>query len=355
MENRRAKFYAHLALIAMTVIYAYNYHVSSYILEEIEGHELTLLRIVFAAIAFSFIDYIRIIRLKILDKNYKNKDIPINKKNIKTLGLILLAAILMPIVSQVFFFEGLKLTTPVNASIMRLSTPIAVVFISSILFFKRTINTEKINITKTIGVIIAIIGGFYTILISAGNTSLTSLFQSSGDFLVFISAAAFGAYTIIIDYLMKQGHHFITLLRWSFTIGALNILILGFIGIYDYSHITFYGFLDINELWTEIYYLLFCATLLTFIFNISALKVLSPTLVGTYTCFQPLGTAVIGLMLGNQIDSYIVWTGSLIFIGVIMVSQSELIETSFVRIFNFFKTIRNRLSSPTSTQIINKE
>ena len=62
-----------------------------------------------------------------------------------------------------------------------------------------------------------------------------------------------------------------------------------------------------------------------------------------------------GIFINIKIDSYIVWTGSLIFIGVIMVSQSELIETSFVRIFNFFKTIRNRLSSPTSTQIINKE
>ena len=333
------KVYPHIALIAMTLIYSYNYHISSFILKELTGHELTLLRIVFAAITFSIIDYLRIIRLKLKKTTYKNKSFS-NKDGL----WIILASILMPIFSQLLFFEGLKLTEPVNASIMRLGTPIVVVLIGSLLHFKN-LSLENINFIKIIGVLLAVFGGYRTILNNTNNISITYLFQNSGDFLVFLSAAAFGAYTLIIKHLIEKKHHFITLLRWSFTLGALLLFLAIPFGIYEYPNVTTGKLIEISvntNFWFQLFYLLFFATLLTFIFNISALKHLSPTLVGTYTCLQPVGTAIIGFILGQQISSSILITGLLIVVSVIMVSNSEIISQKIKEFVIRIKTSKHQ-------------
>lgn len=315
MENNNLKFTAHIALIAMTIIYAYNYYVSSAILNKISGFELTILRSGFAAIAFTIID-------AIITKPHWVENSPqlpiLNKK-------IVFASIFMSL-SQILFFIGLKATEPINASIMRLSTPI-IVFLIVFIFQLKTNNKKQDGfIIQMTGVIIAVLAAYYTISINYNSSSILTLFQQSGDFIVLLSAAFFGIYIILIQQLIKEGYHFVNLLKWNFIIGTCILFILSFSKIFDYSNVkTLTLNLELSFV-LQVSYLLFLATILTFMFNTFALKVLSPTVVSTYNCLQPLVATIIGLSLGKKIDSHIAIAGFFVILGVIMVSQPKWIE-----------------------------
>lgn len=321
MENNNLKFIAHIALIAMTIIYAYNYYVSSAILNKISGFELTILRSGFAAIVFTIIDAIRLNRIS------KPPLVENPPKPRELYGIIFIASLFMSL-SQVLFFIGLKATEPINASIMRLSTPIIVFLIVSVLSLKAILNKKQNGfIIQMTGVVIAVLGAYYTISINYNSNSILTLFQQSGDFIVLLSAALFGIYIILTQKLIKKGYHFVSLLKWNFIIGTCVLFILGFSEMFDYSNIKTLT-LDLELSFVlQVSYLLFLATILTFMFNTFALKVLSPTVVSIYNCLQPVVAVIIGFSLGQKIDNHLIVTGFLVILGVIMVSQSEWIGT----------------------------
>ena len=114
----------------------------------------------------------------------------------KDLGLIALCGLFGVAVNQLCFFNGLKLTSPVNASLIMLTTPIMVLIASSLYI------RERITIAKVIGIIIGAAGA--TLLILGTNNNPTSQSNIWGDLLILINASSYAIYLVLVKKLMKK-------------------------------------------------------------------------------------------------------------------------------------------------------
>jgi len=141
---------------------------------------------------------------------------PKEKIDRKDFPKIALAALFGVGINMLAFFEGLNLTTPINASVLMVTTPI-LVLILSIIFLK-----EKIKILKIIGVLVGLSGTLLMILYGTGN-SATATNPAMGNFLVFINAASYACYIIIVKKITQKYHPF-TFIKWMYGIGFLFVL-----------------------------------------------------------------------------------------------------------------------------------
>jgi len=189
---------------------------------------------------------------------------------------ILLAAILGMCINMLAFFRGLELSTPINSGIIITLSPVLV------LISKTGINAPNIPL---------------------------------GNSFFLLNASAYAGYLIVIKPLTNK-YNIFTLMKWLFLIG----LILS-------TPITFNQFVEVN--WTELpwfaiwrmAYVVIGTTFLTYLFNVYALKTLSPTTVGSFIYLQPIITIGFALITGNDIlDTTKLFSCLLVFIGIYLVS-----------------------------------
>ena len=172
--------------------------------------------------------------------------------------------------NQLFFFEGLAITTPVNASIMMVSGPIAVLVVGAILV------KERITPPKVAGIALGALGALWLIL-SGANWQISGLFQSDvakGNLFVLINATSYAVYLVIVKPLMSK-YNALFVIRWVFTFGIFLVLPFGGPQIPGIPW----------ELWdqgiiTSVAYVILGTTFLTYLGNIIALKTLHPATVG---------------------------------------------------------------------------
>ncbi len=121
-------------------------------------------------------------------------------------------------INQFFFFNGVSLTSPINASIIITSTPIVVLIVSSILL------KEKITWLKVVSIILGMTGAVGVITIS----SKTNMAQGDawGDLFVLVNAVSYGSYLVLVKPLMAE-YKTLTIVKWVFTFGFLGILPFG--------------------------------------------------------------------------------------------------------------------------------
>ena len=89
-------------------------------------------------------------------------------------------------INQLFFFEGLNLTTPINAAIIMTVSPILVIIFSAIII------KEKITIRKLLGIFLGIVGAA-TLILKSGSISIDNAFFV-GNILIFINATSYSIY-----------------------------------------------------------------------------------------------------------------------------------------------------------------
>ena len=119
---------AHLALLLANLIYAINYTFAKDVMPEfILPSAFILLRVIGAVILFALI-YFFLIREKV------------EQKDILRLALCGLFGVA---INQLLFFEGLNLTTPINAAIVMTINPILVIGLS-LVFLKENVTMRKI-------------------------------------------------------------------------------------------------------------------------------------------------------------------------------------------------------------------
>ena len=221
---------------------------------------------------------------------------------------IIFASILGMCINMLAFFRGLELSTPINSGVIITLSP-ALVLILSYFFLK-----EKITIKKILGILIGFSGAVFLILnssktgINAPNIPLVNSF-------FLLNASAYAGYLIIVKPLTRK-YNIFTLMKWLFLIG----LILS-------TPITFNQFIEVK--WTELPwfaiwrmgYVVIGTTFLTYLFNIYALKKLSPTTVGSFIYLQPIITILFALITANDtLDTTKILSCILVFIGVYLVS-----------------------------------
>ena len=186
---------AHLAILGANIIYGLNYVIAKGIMPDyMEPRGIIFLRGAGAMVLFWALAYL----------------FPKEKVEKKDLGRIAIAAFFGVFTNQVLFFEGLNLTTPINAAIIVTVIPVLV------LVFAHLFLKERITSNKWIGIILGMAGAVMVIL-TTGNMSLQSA-TFTGNVLVFINAAAFALYLVLIKPLMTK-YHPMTVIRWIFIFG----------------------------------------------------------------------------------------------------------------------------------------
>ncbi|MDA8547486.1 DMT family transporter [Flavobacteriaceae bacterium] len=221
---------------------------------------------------------------------------------------ILLASILGMCVNMLAFFRGLELSTPINSGIIITLSPVLVLILSY--FFLK----EKVTFKKIIGILIGFSGAVFLIL-NSSKTGINAPNIPLGNSFFLLNASAYAGYLIVIKPLTSK-YNIFTLMKWLFLIG----LVLS-------TPITFNQFVEVN--WTELpwfaiwrmAYVVIGTTFLTYLFNIYALKTLSPTTVGSFIYLQPIITIGFALITGNDVlDTTKMFSCLLVFIGIYLVS-----------------------------------
>ena len=221
---------------------------------------------------------------------------------------ILLASILGMCVNMLAFFRGLELSTPINSGIIITLSPVLVLILSY--FFLK----EKVTLKKIIGILIGFSGAVFLIL-NSSKTGINAPNIPLGNSFFLLNASAYAGYLIVIKPLTSK-YNIFTLMKWLFLIG----LVLS-------TPITFNQFIEVN--WTELpwfaiwrmAYVVIGTTFLTYLFNIYALKTLSPTTVGSFIYLQPIITIGFALITGNDVlDTTKMFSCLLVFIGIYLVS-----------------------------------
>jgi len=288
-----SKKLAFLLAFAAAVIYGLSFTIAKEVMPVyVKPFGFILLRIIGATIIFWIIGFF-IKKEKIILSDYPR---------------IFLASIFGTALNMLTFFKGLSMTTPINASVIMVTTPIIV------LTFSTFILKEKATKRKLSGIFIGMFGAI--LLIVYGNEIGVSSNAVLGNILVFINAASYALYLILIKKLTEK-YHPLTLAKWLYLFGLF--LVFPF-GIQEFNQID----------WTEIPitglyrigYVVVFTTLLAYMFNLFAIKELKPTTISIFIYLQPVLATTYALIVGSdELNEIKILATILIFIGVYLVSH----------------------------------
>jgi drug/metabolite transporter (DMT)-like permease len=289
---------AHLALLVANLVYGANYTIAKEVLPDyIQASGFVLIRVLVALLLFFLIQ-----KLWIKEK--------IDKGHIP---LLFLCGITGVTVNQLLFFEGLALTTPINAALIMTTNPILVLIMAAIII------KEKITSMKVLGIIAGISGAILLILYK-NNIDLSSE-TFLGDIYIFLNAMSYGVYLVIVKPLMKK-YNPVTVMMWVFFFGSIFVIPFGYNELMDVEWSQFTGYI-----WMAVVYVIIATTFLAYLLNTIALKSLSPSVVSIYIYLQPLFATFIAMASGKDRFSIIhLISAVFIFTGVFLVSNSNLFK-----------------------------
>ena len=217
-------------------------------------------------------------------------------------------------VNQLLFFQGLNLTSPLNAAIIMTSNPIMV------MIFAAVILKNAITFRKGAGVLLGAIGAGSLIYLSSNGVDTSS--SSIGDFFVLINAASYAIYLVLVKPLMGS-YKPITVISYVFLFG---LIIVTPFGINEAFQVAFSSFTPFQ--WLSLAFVIIGTTFLAYLLNIFALKSVQPTVASAYIYLQPIFAALstwffsffLDLEFSNDITPAKVLCAAFIFVGVFMVS-----------------------------------
>jgi len=210
-------------------------------------------------------------------------------------------------INQSLFLKGLHLTSPIDAAIMMITTPILVLIIASLII------KERITLLKAAGIAIGFGGAAYLVFQNLDGTNKESSFF--GDMYVFMNAISLGTFLVLVKPLMKK-YHTITILKWTFLFGLPMVIPFGITDALNFDWQTLS-----QETWLYAGFVIVFTTFVAYLLNTLALKELSPSIVSAYIYMQPFLTALIAIYIFKNDD--LTWGKTLsalmIFVGVYLV------------------------------------
>lgn len=288
--------FSHLALFVANAIYAVNYIFAKDVMPNyITPTGFILLRVAGASLIFFLIHKF------FINEKMQNKD----------LIYMFFCALFGVVINMLCFFEGLNLTTPINASVIMIMTPLMVYLISCFLS-----NKERSQ-RRLFGVVLGLLGA--VLLITQGGVVFIDRSPSTflGNILVFINALSYAIYLILVKSMMKK-YHPITVLKTIFIFGFFIILPIGFSEIsIDFS--TWPTNIILKALFVVI-----CTTCVAYFCNIYAITRLRPSTVAFYIYLQPLLASILSITFNKEELNLIQVAASIcIFMGVYFVIQTN--------------------------------
>ncbi len=253
---------AHIALFFVNFIYGVNYVVAKGLMPDVIGPSgFILLRVVGAGGLFWILRALRPERVAKTD-----------------LLRLLLCAVFGVALNQLMFFNGLMRTTPINASIIMVATPILVLVMSGLLL------GERITWTKTFGVALGAAGALALIFLKPQGASNGA--TALGDLFILINASSYAIYLVIVKPLMRK-YSAVTVMAWSFLFGIALVSPFGWneLCAVEWSVLT-------TPVWWAMAFVVVMVTFIAYLLNTWALGRVNATVVGTYIYMQPaLATA----------------------------------------------------------------
>ncbi len=288
---------AHLALLGANIFYGAGFSVAKYIMPRlIQPNAFILIRVGCAMLLFALSFF--------LGKNFRTT---FDKQDYPRL---IACAIFGVACNQLLFFKGLELTSPIQASLMMLITPILVSIFAAYLL------KEKFSIQKYVGLTLGIIGSL--ILVSQAAKSVLAPHPALGNIFILLNAASYAIYLVIVKPLMQK-YRPIIIIRFLFFVGFWIVLPFGF---QDLQKVNWQLFLP-QEI-AAVVFIVVGITFFTYLWNIYALKILSPSTAGAYIYSQPVFSAFIAIIfLGEHITISKTIAAILIFLCVFLVSKKN--------------------------------
>lgn len=221
---------------------------------------------------------------------------------------LILGAVFGIALNQLSFFKGLSMTTPINASVIMVTTPILVLIFSSFLI------NEKASKRKILGIFIGLFGA--VMLIVFGKDSEMASNATLGNLLIFVNASSYGLYLILIKNLTTK-YHAITLAKWLYLFGLIMVIPFG---ISELSLVQWNAMP--MSIWYRVGFIILFTSFLTYMFNLFAIKELKPTTLSIFIYLQPVIASSYALLVGSDSLNLIKVSATLlIFIGVYLVTR----------------------------------
>lgn len=238
------------------------------------------------------------------------KVIPTEKISTSDFPRIAAAAFTGVAFNMLTFFKGLSLTSPIAAAVIMPITPIIVLLVSTFLLRERML---KRNI---FGIVIGLTGTVLLVLYGKSVGSATN--ANMGNLLVFLNAASYGVYLIVVKKLMDKYNAF-NFVKYIYLFGFLMVLPFGWSEVSEISWHTLP-----ESIWWKIVFVVVFSTFLTYLLNLLSMRELKPTTVAVFIYLQPLFAAVFAIAVGKDQLSWIkVISALMIFIGVALVTQKK--------------------------------
>jgi drug/metabolite transporter (DMT)-like permease len=291
--NRNLK--AHGALLLVTLIFGMHYAIAKNIMPvPLQPMQLLFLRSFGAVILFWIFQ-----RFTVREK-VARKDLLM----LAVCGFFGFAA------NQALFYEGLNLTTPVDASIIHVLNPVFVLVFASILIH------ERVTALKILGIALGASGALMLILYGRSVNMSTNSF--AGNILVMLNMLCYAIYIVLMKPLVAK-YNSMTLLKWVSLFGFLFIVPFSLKGMMDLrpEAIPLKG-------WLGVAYVVILNTFLAYILINFALKTVEASMVSYYTYLQPVIASVMSVSLGTEILTFPkIIAALLIFSGVYVVNLKK--------------------------------
>lgn len=282
---------AHLFLFIVNLFYGAGFAVSKFVMPEyIRPFGFIFMRVSVTTILFFLLNFFWM------------------KEKVERRDFLLMAICGMfgVVINQEMFFMGLSITTPINASLIMIMTPLLVFIIS---FF---MAQEKVTWKKIVGLLLGTAGA---LIILGGKGFRFSGATILGDFFILVNATSYAIYLVMVRPLMKK-YHPLTVIKWVFIFGLIPVTIFGF---RQFTGIEWSGFTP--KIWLALAFIVICVTFLAYLLNMLALREVHSSVVGAYIYLQPIIATIISISLGkDEITFQKVLSAVLIFSGVYFVS-----------------------------------
>lgn len=225
---------------------------------------------------------------------------------------VFLASLVGFFMTQFTFLTALPQITPMTCSILSALTPIYTMFIAAVAV------KEPITFQKAGGVLLSFVGIVFLILNSTGGDSGATSNSLTGIVLMILNGIFFALYLGVFRPLISK-YSVVTFMKWIFLFAAVMTLPFSAAELVRFDWTLLAGRLGL-----ELFFLVFCATFLSYLLIPVGQKNIRPTLVSMYNYCQPIIATTISIFIGmDTLNWQKVVSAIAVLAGVVVVSFSK--------------------------------
>lgn len=263
-------FRSHIYLIISSILFGANYWIAKYTMPTFKPEFVVFLRIIIATIFFLILFGLKQFSLA------QPKDIV----------YMMIAGIFGIALNQFFFFKGIELSSPFEASLLHMLGPILVTALAAIFL------SEKITYFKILGILLGFFGA--AIIVTSGKEINLKDINFIGNLYILLGVLSYSIFLLMTRKIMQQYQPLIVTM-FAFIGGSIAYLP------YMLSNCSFFQIVNLHIIdFLALLYVIIAATIVTYLLTVSAMKHLEANVTSYYIFLQPLVAGFIGFAFGLE-------------------------------------------------------